>query len=792
MTRNNIKVTVVCITYKHEEYIADALESFINQKTNFKFQVFVGEDCGGDRTSEIIKVYANKYPDIIIPFIREKNMGAQRNLIDLCQRANSPYIAFCEGDDYWIDEYKLQKQYDFMEANDDVNVCFAKAKIDAPEDWFLRSYFKVNKDNELIFPDCEPIYRYTSDKLKMSDFISVFPAHTSTVFYRWNYAIEIPDWYYEGIIGDWSLFLMQLGDGFAGMLHDVVSVYRRSDVGVYMSASMDEHFMKTRKDMVRVFYGMLTYYESNYKNNYPKIAIENRIKLEIANFIKTALKLKNKEAIVELFSTYPDACMIGLTAFISFYFDSRKMTSMYTWEGNKAIARDITFMRFIRPLVKVYLKYTHFKEMMKNIINKSKRFIGSCKKKFIHFLRVIMYWFFTLVPKKKNLWVFSGFNKNSYFDNTKYFYEYILEHHPEISPVWLTIDNDIYKKLSEENKPVYRMRSLAGTILMSKACVAVTDHFIMSDFSPLYGYNNRTKVVQLWHGVGFKAMGNKHKVLNTSVPGVVYSDDILIKKSDNISTRIKKYCLYLKYAPMRELFERYFMFVCPGKERINMIGKIWNIPRGAYFMAGHPRNINLYKSAEPTKERVKVIYAPTYRFNQTKENEMIDLLIESFSLIEELMNEWNGEFVIRMHPHTWRNYRTKLDNALSIFKNITLDTEKDIYSVLSEYDVLITDYSSISLDFAMLNKPVIYHCHDYEWFCKNEAGFNLDFKKSIPGPMTLDWDETIVKVKEYLENPKKDSTLRFEKCSYFFDPKVNGIDNSERICNEIKRRLGLV
>ena len=106
-------VTVVCITYKHEEFIAQALDSFLMQKTNFKFKIFVGEDCGPDGTADIIRDYAARYPDQIVPFLRKENMGAQRNLIDLCQRATSPYIAFCEGDDYWVDEYKLQKQFDF-------------------------------------------------------------------------------------------------------------------------------------------------------------------------------------------------------------------------------------------------------------------------------------------------------------------------------------------------------------------------------------------------------------------------------------------------------------------------------------------------------------------------------------------------------------------------------------------------------------------------------------------------------------------------------------------------------
>ena len=210
MDRNNdIKVTVVCITYKHEAYIAEALDSFLMQKTNFKYQIFVGEDCGPDDTAEIVREYARKFPNIVIPFIREKNMGAQRNLIDLCNHAVSPYIAFCEGDDYWTDEYKLQKQYDYMEANPELRVCFAKAEIRAPEDWFLNSYYKRDAEGRMIFPECDPSYKKKDGFLKADSFISFLQAHTSTLFYRWDYNLDIPEWYYDGYIGDWPLFLMQ-------------------------------------------------------------------------------------------------------------------------------------------------------------------------------------------------------------------------------------------------------------------------------------------------------------------------------------------------------------------------------------------------------------------------------------------------------------------------------------------------------------------------------------------------------------------------------------------------------
>ena len=84
--REDIAVTIVCITYAHEEFIREALDSFLMQKTDFEYQIFVGEDQGPDNTAQIVREYAEKYPDKIVAFLREENMGAQHNLIDMCEQ----------------------------------------------------------------------------------------------------------------------------------------------------------------------------------------------------------------------------------------------------------------------------------------------------------------------------------------------------------------------------------------------------------------------------------------------------------------------------------------------------------------------------------------------------------------------------------------------------------------------------------------------------------------------------------------------------------------------------------
>ena len=769
-------VTVCCITYKHEEYIAQALESFVRQKTNFRYRVFVGEDRGGDGTADIVLEYAKKYPDIIVPFIREQNMGAQANLIDLCSRANSPYIAFCEGDDYWTDEYKLQKQFDYMQANEDKRICFTRVEISAPEDWFLNKWFKPDRTGRLIFPECEPAYKKTKMTVDCRDCVWVFPAHTSSVFYRWNYDLTYPDWYFTGIIGDHPLFLMQLGEGKAQMLPDVTSVYRRSNVGVFMSDNMDEYFLKTRIDHVRWISGMLDWYEENQPKN-PWVPFQNRLKHESYNYLKTLIKVDDYDAVIDFFKNFPRAGKVGLKAYLSFYRDSQTLINAFTWPAYSKITNKKRYRYALRP----YGKAVILCEKMLGLAKKALKAVKNA-------VAWVCYWAFTLVPKKKDRWVITAYRGKGYFDNAKYFYEYILEHHPEIDIVWLTRDPEVLRQLSEEGRPVLPFRSLRGIWCGARANILVTDHNGMSDFSSLYGYNDRTKVIQLWHGVGFKSMGDEKEVKTVQWPGVQYSRDILPMPGDSLAKRAVKRVRYFFTAYHRELFERYFMFVCPGQERVDMIAKVWSIPMERCFMAGHPRDIYSY-SLRPDPAHPKVMYAPTFRYESAKEVALIEDCVAAFPAIQALMERVDGTFVLRLHPHTWRDYSSMIKNAMRNYDRIVQDTEKDVYTSLGTYNVMISDYSSISMDFAVLDRPTVYYCPDIDWFRKTQAGFNLDFENMIPGPLAKDWEEIVAKTEAYLADPTLDGEMRRTRSAYFFDPAVNGPDNSERIIQEAFRRL---
>ena len=125
-------VSICCITYNHAPFIRKCLDGFLMQETKFPIEILIHDDASSDGTDGIIREYAEKYPDLIYPifeFVNQYSRGNQ-NVIDFYnyRRAKGKYIAYCEGDDYWTDPDKLQKQVDFMELHPDYSVCFHRCK----------------------------------------------------------------------------------------------------------------------------------------------------------------------------------------------------------------------------------------------------------------------------------------------------------------------------------------------------------------------------------------------------------------------------------------------------------------------------------------------------------------------------------------------------------------------------------------------------------------------------------------------------------------------------------------
>lgn len=220
------RLTICCVTYNHKKYISQALESFVSQETHFRFQVLVGDDASTDGTTDIVNQYAKKYPEIIKPIIHKKNVGPFLNSLSLYQAARTQYVSICDGDDYFIDTKKLQKQVDFLDAHPDYSVCFHPVRV-----------FYENQDREdEIYPSDNIISKVHN--LSISDLLKCNFMQTNSIVFRWRFRDEDIRKFlsHEIAPGDYYLNLLHAQMGKIGFLPDVMSVYRRNDGGIWTGA----------------------------------------------------------------------------------------------------------------------------------------------------------------------------------------------------------------------------------------------------------------------------------------------------------------------------------------------------------------------------------------------------------------------------------------------------------------------------------------------------------------------------------------------------------------------------
>lgn len=222
---NNIPlVSICCLTYNHESYIKQALDSFLMQQTNFAFEIVIHDDASTDNTAKIIEEYTQKYPKIFKPLLQTENQrskfGGGMNPRFNFPRARGKYIAVCEGDDYWTDLLKLQKQVDFLESNTEYVLCFHKIKILKPNGELVDDFItKVPKKHQNLI-----------DLAGLGNYI-----HTPSVMFK-NILKEFPEEFFRSPFGDFFIYLLLAEHGKLHHIEENMAVYRYG-VGVHSTKS---------------------------------------------------------------------------------------------------------------------------------------------------------------------------------------------------------------------------------------------------------------------------------------------------------------------------------------------------------------------------------------------------------------------------------------------------------------------------------------------------------------------------------------------------------------------------
>ena len=270
---NEILVSICCITYNQAPYIRQCLDGFIMQKTNFKFEIIVHDDCSTDGTTDIVKEYADKYPDLIVPIFQKVNQyqnGNKRILATFVYpKAIGKYIALCEGDDYWIDPLKLQKQVDFLESHPDYSMCFHNAieKSGTKERCFSNIKNRDYSGKEIL----EQFIVATSSVLFINSVIKTD-----------EYKTIISD--KKIIVGDLPLWLSCIAMGKCRGFSDTMSVYRRTEMGwTANSKNVERH-----EQLGDMYFSLNAYFDGQYEN-----ILKNKLTQDYLYAIFLSFKLPN-------------------------------------------------------------------------------------------------------------------------------------------------------------------------------------------------------------------------------------------------------------------------------------------------------------------------------------------------------------------------------------------------------------------------------------------------------------------------------------------------------------------
>ncbi|MFT5777410.1 MAG: glycosyltransferase involved in cell wall biosynthesis [Crocinitomicaceae bacterium] len=210
-------VSVWMVTYNHEKFIAKALDSVLAQKTDFDFEIVIGEDCSPDNTRAILKEYESKHSDLIRPIYHEKNVGASRNAYEFTlPKCRGKYIAVLEGDDYWTDAHKLQKQIDFLEANPDYSACGHQAEVIYDDQSNESKIFGIEEDATYV----------------ATDFIQHRKFHTSSLVYQHSILRDNGAFPLGIISADRAIFAMLSSFGKIKYMHESMCIYRKGSGGM--------------------------------------------------------------------------------------------------------------------------------------------------------------------------------------------------------------------------------------------------------------------------------------------------------------------------------------------------------------------------------------------------------------------------------------------------------------------------------------------------------------------------------------------------------------------------------
>ncbi len=339
------------------------------------------------------------------------------------------------------------------------------------------------------------------------------------------------------------------------------------------------------------------------------------------------------------------------------------------------------------------------------------------------------------LPRKKNSWVFGSNTGSSYADNSRYFFEYINRYHPEITAIWITRSKAIYEKLKSDGCQVEYGDSWKGKWACLRASKGFTTH---GKLDLCNEFSNGMTLFNLWHGMPLKTIGH---IPPKSWLKRCYYRLWYPQKWDHFFVTSEKF---------QKVMEDYYINSYRPIKKVTLMGQ----PRFDQFeRPGAEKLVQGYKNKFGEDVRF-VLYCPTYReqneFAGYAKHGAINLFDDYDYQGDEMqanMEGLNAVFLVKMHPMA--SDKIQIGAAHDRIHLVQDNEIDDLYFLLKDMDMLLSDYSSILFDYLILNKPIVHTVFDLDQY-REIRSFNFDYEDIISGPIVDNWKETIVAIKSGL------------------------------------------
>ncbi len=369
-----------------------------------------------------------------------------------------------------------------------------------------------------------------------------------------------------------------------------------------------------------------------------------------------------------------------------------------------------------------------------------------------------LYWISSLLPKEEKLWVFGAWFGKRYSDNPKYLFEYVSENHPEIDAIWLTKTDEVVEDVRNKGYKAYSLYSAKGFAYCMKAKYVFCCQSVRADLLPFMLSKSQFNV-QLWHGTPIKK---------------IHFDSF----ADTLPRRLIR---KTKGAIFPFLNEHYDLMLSSSETDRKLFSTAFDLPIEKIVVTGYPRNDVLVSKKEAKR---KIVYLPTFRDSQGDNFDLFTSFDFDLDKLSTTLKKYEAEFYIKTHPvNSLSNHFLE---ALTDVDNIHLLDVADVYEVLAEFDMLVTDYSSIYIDYLLTNNPIVFAPFDIDSYMVNDRGFYYEYDRVTPGPKCRNWEEVYMQIDKLLKDPLLYSDARLQVRSMFH------LHNDSKSCRRVVQAVSLL